>query len=151
MLRALAIGTLVCTCVCTIARADVYRWVDEKGGVHYSDQWVPGSELIKLSRPRPNSSSSAPDSAKQQTAVAADRASAQLKEEATQRVVKQDVAKTHEQQCKDAKDRYEKVIQARKIFKSDKAGEREYMSDQDVDAVRVKAHTDMEEACAPSK
>ncbi len=52
MLRNLAIGTLLCAGVVSIAHADVFRWVDDRGSVHYSDQWVPGSEVIKSS-PKP--------------------------------------------------------------------------------------------------
>ena len=37
------------------ARADVYRWVDEHGEPHYSDQWVPGSQVIKTNKARPGS------------------------------------------------------------------------------------------------
>ena len=46
MLRRLAISTLVIAGICGVAHADVYRWVDAKGEAHYSDRWVPGSELI---------------------------------------------------------------------------------------------------------
>src|SRR5882757_8683786 len=47
MLRNLAISSLLCAGIVSVAHADVFRWVDDHGGVHYSDQWVPGSELIK--------------------------------------------------------------------------------------------------------
>src|ERR1700722_6118688 len=49
MLRNLAISTLLCAGAISVAYADVFRWVDDHGGVHYSDQWVPGSEVIKSS------------------------------------------------------------------------------------------------------
>src|SRR5262249_35211359 len=54
MLRSLAISSFLLMGAVSVAHAaDVYRWVDDHGGVHYSDQWVPGSEVIKSSRPRP--------------------------------------------------------------------------------------------------
>ena len=40
--------------------ADVYRWVDDHGEAHYSDRWVPGSELIKSNKPHPPSPDTAP-------------------------------------------------------------------------------------------
>jgi hypothetical protein len=61
-----------------------------------------------------------------------------------------------EQQCKEAKDRYDKAIQARRIFKqgeSDKAkdtdrpDDRQYLSDEEADAYRVKARQEMQELC----
>lgn len=30
------------------AATDVYRWVDEQGQAHYSDQWQPGAERIRV-------------------------------------------------------------------------------------------------------
>jgi uncharacterized protein DUF4124 len=35
-------------CIITSANADVYRWHDEQGRVVYSDEYVPGSELVDL-------------------------------------------------------------------------------------------------------
>ena len=49
MLRYLAISTVLSVGAVSAAHADVYRWVDDHGGVHYSDQWVAGSEVIKSS------------------------------------------------------------------------------------------------------
>ena len=43
MLRLVCFGTLLLAGTLTAAQADVYRWVDEHGLPHYSDQWVPGS------------------------------------------------------------------------------------------------------------
>jgi Domain of unknown function (DUF4124) len=43
MLRRISVTALILAGALTIAQADVYRWVDEKGQPHYSDEWVPGS------------------------------------------------------------------------------------------------------------
>src|SRR5262249_22247623 len=119
MLRTVAIGSLLFAGAVSVAEADVFRWVDEHGSVHYSDQWVPGSELIKTTKTRPQTSSS--DSGRRTVAMqkaASDAASAQVAQQNAAQAVKQDVAKAREQQCKDAKDRYEKAIQARRLFKA---------------------------------
>ena len=169
MLRTLAIGTLILAGVATVAQADVYRWVDEHGSVHYSDQWVPGSELIKTTHPRTSTSDAARRSTEQEKLqVASDRISAQLAQEKDERAVQKDKAKAREQQCKEAKDRYEKAILARRIYKTPQAAakdqnakdlaaqdaqrppDREYLSDADADAVRLQAHKDMVDACGES-
>jgi hypothetical protein len=139
--------------------ADVYRWVDDKGGVHYSDQWVPGSEVIKSSKPHPNGPESASPSRDPQR-VAADRATSQISEENSSQAVKQDVAKAREQQCKEAKERYDKAVQARRIYKpakdpgkdndSDRPADREYLSEEEADAYRLQARNDMVSVCGPS-
>jgi hypothetical protein len=155
MLRSLTIGTFVLVGVAAVAHAaDVFRWVDDHGGVHYSDQWVPGSEVIKSSKPRPtggsDTASRTPDTPKFTAAP-----SAPAQQNAAQ-AVKQDLTKMREQQCKEAKDRYDKAIQARRIFKqgeSDKAkdtdrpDDRQYLSDEEADAYRVKARQEMQELC----
>jgi hypothetical protein len=133
------------------ADADIYRWKDAQGIYHYSDQWVPGSELIKSTRQHPgqgsDSSASRPAAASNDSdSVPPDTPSA-----ATAQAVKQDVTKIRDQQCKDAKDAYEKAIRARRIFKSSKDGTKEYMSDADADAYRVKVRNEMDQLCGASK
>jgi hypothetical protein len=73
--------------------------------------------------------------------------------------VKGDVAKARDQQCKDAKDRYEKAIAARRIYKGPAPGDkatkdtddRQYLSDEEADAYRVKARQDVSDYCGPGK
>jgi hypothetical protein len=161
MLRTLAISSLLFAGGVSVANADVFRWVDDHGGVHYSDQWVPGSEVIKSTRPHPASTSSdspRPTIAAQKTV--SDHASEQSSQQAAAaKAVKQDVAKIREQQCKEAKDRYEKAVQARRIYKpsegdkskdTDRPDDRQYLSDEEADAYRVKARQDVQELCGNS-
>ncbi|HEY6481954.1 MAG TPA: DUF4124 domain-containing protein [Steroidobacteraceae bacterium] len=150
MFRTIAIGTLIFGITATVAVADVYRWVDEHGSVHYSDEWVPGSQLIKSTRPRPpGAEQDAPHrpSEQRQLTAATDRASTQIVQENAAKAVQQDVAKVRDQQCKEAKERYAKSIQARRIFKTGADGQREYMPDEEADAYRVRARTDVQDAC----
>jgi len=160
MLRTLTISSLLFAGGVSVANADVFRWVDDHGGVHYSDQWVPGSEVIKSTRPHPTSTSSdspRPTAAAQKTAN--DHASGQITQQVAEKAVKQDVAKMREQQCKEAKDRYDKAIQARRIYKasegdkskdSDRPDDRQYLSDEEADAYRVKARQDVQDVCGNS-
>ena len=156
MLRSLVITSFLFAGAVSVANADVYRWVDEHGTVHYSDQWVPGSERIKSTAPRPPSTTStettkrAPEPPK--TAPAARNSGDQS---AAAQAMKQDMTKVREQQCKDAKERYDKAIQARRIFKStgadkDNPDEREYLSDEEADAYRVKARQAVDDYCGNS-
>ena len=162
MLRTLAMSSLLFAGGVSVANAaDVFRWVDDHGGVHYSDQWVPGSEVIKSSRPRPaNTSSDSPRQTLGTQKTANDHAPGQSStQQATEKAVKQDVAKIRDQQCKEAKDRYEKAIQARRIYKaseadkskdSDRPDDRQYLSDEEADAYRVKARQDVQDLCGNS-
>jgi len=158
-LRTLAISSLLFVGGVAVA-ADVFRWVDDHGGVHYSDQWVPGSEVIKSTRPHPTSTSSdSPRPAPAAQKTASDHASDQISQQNAEKAVKQDVAKTREQQCKEAKDRYDKAIQARRIYKTsdsdkskdtDRPDDRQYLSEQEAEAYRVKARQEMQDSCGNS-
>jgi hypothetical protein len=150
MLRPIVITALIAAGLCSVAQADVYRWVDDKGQPHYSDRWVPGSELISSSRPHsstPDSSSSASDNKAISSANqhSDDKATAQKNADAT----KADVAKLRAEQCKEAKDRYQKAIEARRIYKAPKDGDtdRNYMSDSETDAYRAQARQDVTDTC----
>jgi hypothetical protein len=149
-LESCALTTLILVAgICGVARADVYRWVDGHGEAHYTDRWVPGSELIKSSKPHP--SEPAPSASQAQakgTTSSANQTPAAKQQQAAEEAVKADVAKTKEAQCKEAKDRYQKAIEARRIYKPGKEGqERVYMTDEETDAYRVQARNDVTLTC----
>src|SRR6185437_16544714 len=101
MLRTVSVA-LILAAGAGVARADadIYRWKDAQGVYHYSDQWVPGSELIRSSgrnRPpvdTPPATSTATPSANSDVPPSDDSPSA-----ATANAVKADVAKAKAQQC----------------------------------------------------
>ncbi len=155
MLRSLAISTILSVGAISAAHADVYRWVDDHGGVHYSDQWVAGSELIKGASRPPGASSSSSHS----TYTAPKSSPAPTSQEDAAKAVKSDMAKIRDQQCKEARERYEKAITARRIYKAPAAGDkapkdtddRQYLSEEEADAYRVKARQDVADLCGASK
>ena len=144
MLRLVSFAALILTAAVTTARADVYRWVDEHGVPHYSDQWVPGSEVIKTDRPHPQGT----DGSDQKSLSATNkRIDAQLSDDANQRAVQQDVAKTKDSQCKQMTQRYVTAVQSRRIFKTGADGSKEYLDDPQADAYREQARKDVQAAC----
>ncbi len=148
MSRLVPIAALILAGALGIARADVYRWIDDQGVPHYSDQWVPGSVVIKTVKPHPASADVASRSSERKSLTAANnRLSTELSDQANSRAVQQDVAKAREALCKTAKDNYMRAIQSRRIYKDNKNGEREYLSDQAADAYREQARKDVQEKC----
>lgn len=142
MLRLVAITALVFAGLSPLARADVFRWVDKDGIVHYSDEWVAGSEVIhSVGKPRPEASAVAPS----RSATAFN--SPTTNDEDNARAVQQDVARARDAQCKYAKERYMKSIQSRRVYKQGKDGERDYMSDTEADAYREQARKDVQATC----
>jgi hypothetical protein len=129
--------------------------VDGQGRVQYSDKWVPGSELIKTSeRTRTNAPAAAAQARaaeQNKLAVSNDRLAAQQAQENAAAAVKQDLSATRNEQCKTAKERYEKSIQARRLFKTGKDGERQYLTDQEADEQRLQARMEMQNFCGIAK
>ena len=146
MSRLLPITALLLAGVLTSARADVYRWIDEHGVPHYSDQWVPGSVVIKTIKPHPSTFTSTAR-ATEHRSLPNNGLSTEFTDQANARAVQQDMAKTREVQCKAAKDRYMKAIQSRRIVKQNKDGEREVLSDEAADAFREQARKDVQDHC----
>lgn len=129
---------LVLAAACCLARADVFRWVDPQGVVHYSDEWMPGSTVIKTTV-KPHAESAGVSTASSRTG--------ELNDQANSRAVQQDVAKVRNTQCTWAKDRYMKAITSRRVYKEGKDGERQYVSDAEADAYREQARKDVQDAC----
>ncbi len=146
MLRLVSIAALIVAGAIASAQADVYRWVDEHGQPHYSDQWVPGSEVIKTGKGRPPGSEA--HSFDQKSVSASNqRVDAQLSEEANARATQQDVAKSKEQQCKVATARYVAAVKSRRIYKTAADGSREYLPDADADEYRVQSRKEVQDTC----
>ena len=148
MLRPLTITALLLAGAVGLARADVYRWVDAQGQPHYSDQWVPGSEVIKTSKRQPTGADSTAPRADQKTVMtASNRASAQLQEQDNARAVQEDKAKRREALCKTEKDAYMRAITSRKVYKDQKDGTRTYLSDEEADAYREQLRKSVQDDC----
>ncbi len=132
---------------CGAAQADVYRWVDDHGEPHYSDQWVPGSQIIKTTKAHPASDGGARSSEQRSLAATGRAVSGQVEDEANARAVQQDMARVRDAQCRAAQDRYLKAIESRRVFKEDKNGERTYLTDDEADAYREVARKDVQVRC----
>jgi Domain of unknown function (DUF4124) len=150
MFRTLSFALLLTGAAWAAPAADVYRFVDAQGGIHYTDTWVPGSTVIKVEH-RPTSGGSAPATARtaqgQQAIASGDRARADLAKQADERAVHTDVAQAHEEDCTKAKESYDKAVKSRRIIKTDKEGQREYLSETDADAYRLQLRQDVQAAC----
>ncbi len=145
-MRRTSIALAVLATVVTTAYADVYKSIDAQGQVHYSDQWTPGAQLIQSSDHRVVPDTPPPSApATNDHTLATDATKA-----ATAKQVQADVDAVRAEQCKQLKDQYDKLIHARRIYQpsSDSSAPREYMTDAQADAERVKTRQAMDEACA---
>jgi hypothetical protein len=135
------------------ASADVYKWVDPQGRVHYSDR--PDADTAervavasRRSNPQAIAERTSAESARQQQANA--QATEQQREQTTSQAVQKDLAKTRESQCKDAKEQYRVAIESQKLYRVGKDGERQYLTSAEIDEARMNARKAMDEICGPS-
>jgi hypothetical protein len=135
------------------ASADVYKWVDTQGRVHYSDRPdVEGAERVAVASRRSNPATVAErtdaESAQRQQANAQE--AEQQREQSATQAVQKDLAKTRETQCKDAKEQYRVAIESQKLYRVGKDGERQYLTSAEIDEARMNARRAMDELCGPS-
>jgi len=128
---------------------DVYRSVDSQGHVQYSDTPGPGAELVHAQSLRaPTAPPPAPSAAKPATdAKPGTGGPANPAVADAQRAMQNDLEQTRADQCKKATDSYQQAIQARRVYRPGADGEREYLSDDEADQVRLNARLEMETAC----
>jgi hypothetical protein len=128
-----------------VASAVVYKWTDAQGKVQFGDSPPDGvrAEVVELPGnhappPQPPSAAptAAPTAAKTQTVT-----------DAAKQAVAEDVAQTREKQCADAQDRYRKLIEGRKIYKTGADGERQYLTSEEIDSERLNAKAEVDTAC----
>jgi hypothetical protein len=143
-MRRISITLAALAAVIATAHADVYKTVDAQGQVHFSDQWSPGAELIKGDHSR------AAPAAPADTPAPSNTGPDPTKEAAKQ--VQSDLSAVRAEQCKQLKEQYDKVLRARRIYQpnADSSAPKQYMSDAEADAERVKTRQAMDEACAGS-
>jgi hypothetical protein len=135
------------------ASADVYKWVDTQGRVHYSDRPdVEGAERVAVAsrRSNPETIVERTDAENAQRQQAATQTADQQREQATTQAVEKYLAKTRETQCKDAKEQYRVAIESQKLYRIGKDGERQYLTSAEIDEARMNARRAMDELCGPS-
>jgi hypothetical protein len=144
---------LVMSAAAAHAQSEVWGWQDAQGKWHYSDVPVQGAKLIKKST-RSTQAPGAPGAAGAGSAggtaaalAAGDAASTRLAAEAAARGVQADLDKSRAEQCKQASERYDKMIAARRLYKETAPGQRAYLSDAELAQARVDARRERDEAC----
>jgi hypothetical protein len=137
-----------------LAHADVWGWQDAEGKWHYSDRPREGAKLIRSggsggsgSRSGGSSAAAVPGAANDTSAQGAAIAE-RLESESAARAVAADLDKKRAEQCKEATERYDKMIATRRLFREKTAGEREYLTEAELSQARVDARKERDAACA---
>ncbi|MEP6884682.1 MAG: DUF4124 domain-containing protein [Gammaproteobacteria bacterium] len=136
-----------------MAGAVVYKWVDARGELQYGDRPPDGvhAEVVEFlgGHQARDPTARASDSGPAAPAASAARAPAANKppDDPAQKAVDADVAQAREKQCAEAQDRYKKMIEGRRLFKTGANGEREYLTSEEIDSERLNAKRDVDSIC----
>lgn len=136
-----------------LASAVVYKWVDAQGKLQYGDRPPDGvhAEIVELLGTHAASARTAPAAAPASTVPAPAYKGPGVKtatgEAEEKKAVDQDVAQTRDKQCAEAQDRYKKLIEGRRLYKSGPNGERQFMTSEEIDTERLNAKRDIDTIC----
>ncbi len=143
VVRAISIVTLVLLAVASLYGAEVYRYVDDDGNVAYSDRPVgQNAEAIIITTTPPGvppQAASAPqdDAGTPDETVQRERREPTPEERAADRAAN----------CTIARERNERYSISRRLYRELPDGEREYLTDAEIDEARAGAAADVEEWC----
>ncbi len=145
-------GALACA---TAQAGDVYKVVDERGNATYTDKPVPGAVRVSTGEQRPPEVAARNYAAQQSATTTQLNASNQRIAEAQSNArvaatVANDLKATQVERCKKARQRYEDSINARRLYRENEGGQKEFLSDAEVAAARVEALKHVEAICGPN-
>jgi len=129
--------------------AQIYRFVAADGEVTYSDR--PGGENAEMIYV--DTATSTPIAAEEVTADGAptETGSASEDGETNEPVgaepTDEEISAERLENCGIARDREERYLVAHRIYRDADGGEREYLNDEELDAIRAQAVTDVEKWC----
>ena len=146
-------GVLTCA-VLTAQAGDVYKYTDERGNTMYTDKYMPGAVKVSSSAVRPPEVTQRNYNAQQATANQQLAASNQrlAQGQADARVAAQvakDLEASRAERCKQARDNYNTTINSRRLYTTDKDGNRQYLSDSQIASERLEARKSVDAICGP--
>ncbi len=129
-----------------LVQADVYRWVDDDGSVHYGDrQPPPGKQAEQLDLP------AAPSAAPAAEGPGADRVLQTLQEDREARQAeadrKRDEQAERDKRCKALKARYWRYNNVSSLYEMDENGQRRYLSAAEKDEKLDELRRQIEDVC----
>ena len=151
MTTRLTLMTVASLMICAVAQADVYRWLDANGVVHYTDTPPDGVESVLVP---------VDSRATDQQAVASQRKTTIEREQAQMLINQESKAEAQEEQaaqaeyqaamekaCAEAQARLFSYEHSRRLYRELPNGEREYYTDEEITQAREDADKAVEKFC----
>ena len=144
---ALTVTALLGAGVC--AAGEIYKWTDENGNVHYEDRPTGGQDMERVdivSRDTDNSVVQARlDADREARTAAREEASGAEPEKTREEIRAEQMAR--EDRCEQYRQQLETMLSARRLYKEDESGERQYLDDEQILEARAKVETKISEYC----
>jgi hypothetical protein len=145
-MKRIALAAL-CLLLAPLAPAQLYKWVDKDGKVQYSDQ-PPPAGASKQINVAPGPSTPAPSALDKDKAL--EKARTESRESAKKNEDKEKVAKQREAECSKARSYLQGLDNGGRFVTFDDKGNRVFMEENQIEAEKVKARQNVEEACKAS-
>lgn len=141
-----AMFLMLALAIAPAAHAQLYKHVDKNGRVTYSDQPPLDADSKALNLPR-----SVTDAPTPKSYVARDKELDKKRKETSEKASKAEeaaqVARANQERCQQARQNFQLYRDGGRIYRTNEKGEREFMSDADIDAARERSRREMDEAC----
>jgi len=128
---------------------EIYKWTDEEGNVHYEDRPVGKTDMEHVDVVSRNT-----DNTVVQARITADRerraAARQVASEAPKEMTKEELRaeqKERQDKCQQYRDQLQTFLRSTRLYKEDDAGERNYLSEEEVMAARSRVEGQIQEYC----
>lgn len=129
--------------------AQLYKYVDKNGKTVYSD--TPPADVDSKQINVPSGRASAPAASAPKTAVERDKENEKGRKEGADKQKKADEEAArlaqNELRCQQLKDNLALYTQGGRIQKTNEKGDRDFMSDAEIESARERTRREMEEAC----
>jgi hypothetical protein len=131
-----------------MAGAVVYKWLDAQGKVQYGDRPPNGVHAEVVEGLGTHAPSSAPArTSEPATAKVISRDQPIPQDDGAKKAVQDDVAQARASECTEARERYRKLIEGRRLFKPGENGERQYLTSEEIETQRLDAKRDIDTIC----
>ncbi|HXZ49872.1 MAG TPA: DUF4124 domain-containing protein [Usitatibacter sp.] len=145
-MKRIIVLALACA-VAPLAGAQLYKYVDKDGRTVYSDQPPPAGESKQL-HVNTGTGTAGPSYVARDKAL--DKTRQAEKDKEKKKEIGEENAKLAQQRCAQATESYHTYQEGGRLFRTNEKGEREFLSDEEIEAARVKSKQEMDEACKSS-
>ena len=123
-----------------VANADIYKWTDKNGNVHYGDKPTTSSEQLNISEEKSTSSTSSDETREERRQRITDAMTDDRMERDKKKAEAKKKKADKNRLCVQSKDRLKNYKKASRLYNLDKEGNRNTLSDES----RKKATSDLE-------